>query len=46
MNMALAGCETMAESRLPHWDREGWSQVIWKHTPLITGFTLAARVFS
>lgn len=29
-NLSLAGCETLAEPRLPHWaltfrDREGWS---------------------
>lgn len=38
-NLSLAGCETLAEPRLLHWaltfrDREGWSSVIRKHTPV------------
>lgn len=49
-NVSLAGCETLVEYSLLHWalpfrDREGWSYVIRKHTPLVTGFAVAARVF-
>lgn len=50
MNVSLAGSETLVKSKLfhpalPFRDREGWSYVKWKHTPPITGFTVAARVF-